>query len=192
MTILASTFNRELDEAGLTGYMMGMEDIPVSCIRTAVSRAIREQKFMPSVAELRRLAGEMDSEARAITAWACVRDQIAKVGGYRSITFTDAAINATIRQLGGWVHLCEQTTDTLDKTISHQFRKSYQALVQYGVSEELAAPLFGICDQQNGHRGLRDMGPALVTINAGTGTTPVQRIAQHGGDRIAVKLKGIE
>lgn len=94
LTVLSSTFNRELDEAGLTGYLMGMEDIPVSAIRTAVSRAIREQRFMPTVAELRRLAGEMDPEARAITAWACVRDQIGKVGAYRSITFTDGAINA--------------------------------------------------------------------------------------------------
>ena len=192
LTVLSSTFNRELDEAGLTGYLMGMEDIPVSAIRTAVSRAIREQRFMPTVAELRRLAGEMDPEARAITAWACVRDQIGKVGAYRSITFTDGAINAAIRQLGGWVHLCEQTTEALDRTISHQFKKSYGALIQYGMNEELAAPLFGICDQTNGHRGLKDMGPARVTVNAGTGAAPIRRIEKPVGAGITVNLKGIE
>lgn len=176
----------------MTGYLMGMEDIPVSAIRTAVSRAIREQRFMPTVAELRRLAGEMDPEARAITAWACVRDQIGRVGAYRSITFTDGAISAAIRQLGGWVHLCEQTTEALDRTISGQFKKAYGALIQYGVNEELAAPLFGICDQTNGHRGLKDMGPALVTVNAGTGAAPIRRIEKPVGAGITVNLKGIE
>ena len=53
ITILARTFRTEPDEILLEAYTMGLEDISIEDIETAVRRCVKGSKFMPSPVELR-------------------------------------------------------------------------------------------------------------------------------------------
>lgn len=54
---LAAVFRVDPTEALLTGYWLGLSDLPLPVVSAGVQRALRECQFMPSVAELRKLAG---------------------------------------------------------------------------------------------------------------------------------------
>ena len=113
---MAAAFGKEASEMMIHGYRLGLRDLPAQDIQIAVDRAMRECKFMPSVFELRQLAGTMPAESRATLAWASVRDAIGRVGGYASVDFDDAIVNATVRELGGWVKLCDTSAESYSST----------------------------------------------------------------------------
>lgn len=151
---LGAAFGKEVSNPMLTGFRLGLNDLAVPDILLAVDRALRECKFMPSVYELRQLAGTMPTESRAVLAWGCVRDSIGRVGGYASVDFDDPIVNAAIRELGGWVKLCDTPAEELDRFIRPRFERTYCVLFQWGVSGESGAPLIGMCDGDNAAKGL--------------------------------------
>ncbi len=53
---MAATFRAEATPALLLGYWMGLGDLPLDDVHTAIGKAIRECEFMPTVARLRILA----------------------------------------------------------------------------------------------------------------------------------------
>jgi hypothetical protein len=130
------------------GYQMGLEGLPLEDIERAVARALRERKFMPKPSELRELAGEMTPETRAVIAWSAVKRAVHSVGAYGCPDFDDPVVNATVRNMGGWVELCGRDADTFETFTRKDFERVYRRL--YDVAESLgdrAAPLRGIFDQ---------------------------------------------
>lgn len=181
---MAATFGKEADEAMLMGFELGLSDMPPDDVERAVSRAIRECKFLPTVRELRELAGEMPVESRAVIAWGEVRRAISREGGYRTVSFSDGACNAAIRQMGGWARLCQYTTDEIDKVVGPQFKKSYAALTQFGYSGELSAPLPGLIAADNAGKGAEEWNPAIAYIETGTTNgKPVKGIEKSEASR---------
>lgn len=122
---LAASFGREVDEALLSGYWLGLDDLSLSAIEKAVAEAIRSYKFMPAPAVLRELAGEMLGEDRVQLAWDSMVAAISEVGGYRSITFEDPAITASVRALGGWERICSAESEELHKWLRKDFERVY-------------------------------------------------------------------
>ncbi len=55
--VLAANFRMELTDLQREAYDMGLSDVPTDAFAKMGTRALRECKFMPSVAELRELAG---------------------------------------------------------------------------------------------------------------------------------------
>jgi len=150
---LAATFNREADEAMFEGYELGLCDLPVPAVKLAVGRAIRECKFMPTVAELRELSGELLPQDRAILAWDVFSKAVPRHGYTASVDFEDPLINATIRNLGGWERCCSLQPDEFDKWLRKDFERTYQALLRSGASAKATAPLIGYHDRQNAFHG---------------------------------------
>lgn len=56
ITGMGLAFRQEITTPLLTAYRMGLDDKPLDRIRHAIARAIRECKWMPTVAELREMA----------------------------------------------------------------------------------------------------------------------------------------
>jgi len=54
---LVLPFRQDITEMLIEGYWLGLDDLPLADVERAVKRAARESKWMPSVAELRELAG---------------------------------------------------------------------------------------------------------------------------------------
>lgn len=171
---LAAAFRVEVTEPLLMGYWLALDDLDLSAVQNAVRRALRECRFMSSANELRQLAGEMRPDHRAVMAWDAFEGAVVRVGGYRSVTFDDPFINATIRSLGGWQRLCEMDPKQFNTFLRKDFERIYQALYQSGISEDRAAPLLGI----HASDAALDGGqlPAPVRIKTGLPAPPPQLI----------------
>lgn len=153
VSALAATFNRDATEALLEGYWIGLNDLALPAVKRAAAVAMRECRFMPTVVELRDLAGELSPQGRAVLAWGILEKTVLLVGGYKSVDFDDPCLNATVRNLGGWERICEMPADEFDKWLRKDFERTYQTLLRTGVSREAAAPLTGIHDRTNGFHG---------------------------------------
>lgn len=156
MTILAASFRQEVGQATLEGYSIGLGDTPIDAIELAVKRAIRECKFFPSVSELRELAGEMRPEVRAVKAWDAFCLGTIHHGYYASVDFDDRVINATVRNLGGWMPLLDRIEQEGDVWVRKEFERVYTAMMSAGVSGSEACPLLGFHEQGNRANGYLD------------------------------------
>lgn len=181
---LAGSFRVDPTEALLDGYWFGLEDLSVAAVKTAVGKAIRTGDRMPNPAELRKLAGVMTPEMRAITAWNAVRLAIRQHGAYASVNFDDPAINATIRTLGGWPALCAKDSDELDKWTVKEFGKTYAAFVGHGVGAEVGKALAGVHEHTNFGRGYAVEPPKQIA----TGLEPARLLL---GDAPNEAVKGL-
>lgn len=147
VTTLAANFNIEADEPRFHGYAIALDDLPIQAIERAVRQAIRYSKFMPSGAELRELAGDLPPKARAALAFDSAIKAVASVGQYASVRFEDAATNAVIRSMGGWVKFCEWP-DGEEVWRRKEFERLYEIVCKAGVKDE-PGHLLGVCEQNN-------------------------------------------
>ncbi len=164
---LAANFNREADDAMFLAFECGLGDLPLADVQQAIYRAIRECRFMPTVAELRGLAGVMLPADRAILAWDAFVNAVIAHGYCASVDFDDRLINVTVRSLGGWEACCEKSGDEFDKWLRKDFERVYAAFMRTGVGSEASAPLIGFINRTNsfnGHMG-HVKAPLLITTN---------------------------
>jgi len=146
---LALTFGRDISDVLLFGYWIGLNDLPYSQVESAVAKAMKQCRFMPTVFDLRELAGIIAPAAQAAIAFGDVETALRTVGYYRSPDFEDTVINATIRNLGGWLRVCEMPAEEFDKWFRKEFERMYLVYLSMGVNAESAAPLIGYFEQQN-------------------------------------------
>lgn len=153
VTMMGEAWRQKITPATMLTFSVGTEDIPIEAVERGVMRAIRECQFMPSVHELRTMCGAISgniaTKDRPTLAWCDVRRAISRVGGYDSPQFNDPIINATIREMGGWVLLCESTVDELVWR-EKDFLRLYSALATCQLLEDRVARLAGITEKENG------------------------------------------
>jgi len=146
ITALCLTFNQEATEVVFDAYWIGLSDLSIEAANKAVFRAIRECESFPKPVELRRLAGELQRDARAIAAWEDVLRAV-PLGSWKHIDFADLLINATIRNLGGWPNFLGRLDGAeSEKWARADFLKTYQSFVSGSVSAEACAPLAGLSE----------------------------------------------
>lgn len=163
---LAEAFKRKPTPALLNAYQIGLDGIPIDAIEQATADAMRTLKFMPLPVELRQLSGEMAPEDRAVSAWQAVCDAI--TAGHNSwdhVDFDDGLINATIRNMGGWVALLSKTEEEFDKWAKQDFLKTYQAFMRAGVNGDACRPLVGL--SETGNHEVRGIDGTTKTVNLG-------------------------
>lgn len=166
VSVLASTFQRQVTPAMLQGYLIGLSGMTVDEIKTATESALRTCKFMPTPAELRELSGRViKPEDAAVIAWDTAVRAVEYLGWYRSIQFEDPAITATIRSLGGWQKFCEMCGGEEEKWLRKRFIDTYAVYCRVGVSVEAARPLAGEFERQNTLLGFHraEDRPVMVT-----------------------------
>lgn len=185
---LARTFNSQADEALFIGYKMGLDDLPIEAIETAVGAAMRTCEHMPTVVALRKLTGEASSDDRAVVAWSVFERTVVCEGAYTSVDFDDPVINAVVRSCGGWQRCCGLPEEEFDKWLRKDFLKAYTALSSAGISREAAAPLIGIHDAGNSMNGYHDhvKRPKLIA----TGLPAHANLRILGGDPSRPALPG--
>lgn len=171
--VLGEAFRQKITPITIRAYELGLRDLDIAEIERAIADAIHQCKFMPSVAELREMAGVVPKESRAVIAWAAVKRAIRDVGEYKSVDFDDPTINATIRVMGGWEELCGiQAGEQFDVWARKRFEETYRSLSSSRVGDDLGRPLAGICDRDNSAAGFMDHVQEPVRIETGL---PVDR-----------------
>lgn len=161
---LAEAYRQTLSEATLHAYWLGLDDLAIAEIETAVRKALRTCRFMPAPIELRELSGEVNGQARATLAWDAFQRAVTEHGGYKSVQFDDPVINATVKNLGGWTKLCEVPTAEFDKWIRKDFLQTYQAFYSAGTGPDAALPLPGIFAKENALGGKHHAASERVVV----------------------------
>lgn len=156
VTILAEAWRQKITPMTVRTYELGLSDLDINAVNRGVFAAIRECQFMPSVHELRKLAGaaetQINAKDRPLLAWQAVRGAFSKVGAYDSPEFDDAVINATIRELGGWPQLCDTPSDEMH-WLEKRFCATYSALCSVKLPTDQTKRLAGITEIGNGREG---------------------------------------
>lgn len=139
----------------ITAWRTALFDLTPQQLERGVGRTLRTYQFagFPPVAivlgnALGKIAAT-DVERRGIAAWDRVMTAIRRHGSYRSVNFDDPIINATIRSIGGWKSITEETSEALSKMVQPRFVKTYAALYENGISETESGPLHGIVETEN-------------------------------------------
>lgn len=158
VTVLAEAFRQQATVMTFRAFEVGTNDIPIEDVEQACMRAITECKFMPTVFELRNLAGvtlaSVSIPDRSMQAWAAIKTAIAQHGGYRTVSFDDPMINAAIRSMGGWERFCEcESGEQFDVWLRKEFEAMYGSLLRVGVAASQTTPLPGLCDKSNSAEG---------------------------------------
>lgn len=145
---MCAAFGTDASKALMLGYWMGLSDLELRDIQTAVARSMRESQHLPRPVELRKLAGETTAGDRAEIAWNELQQAI-PLGPYKHIDFGDGAINATVRSLGGWPSFLLRF-DSADGEMwaRKDFMTTYTRLSAIGLSDEAMAWLPGITEMQ--------------------------------------------
>ncbi len=86
-------------------------------------------RYMPKPADVIRFL-QGDSRTQALRAWSRVVTAIREVGGYESVVFDDPIIHAVIRDMDGWIRLCQVREDELPFR-GHDFQARYAGYVGY-------------------------------------------------------------
>lgn len=171
MAFLAASVGREMPRATAEAWFQICGDMDAIDLQRGIVHALREHTFagFPAIGQIlkhaRPAAIAVDAETRALAAWEGLLATIRSVGGYATVRFDDAAVAATVRALGGWVRLTEQTTDDLTRFIRPQFVQTYKSLLAVGVRAEAAEPLPGLVDIENSKAGFRVGNAVDVRLN---------------------------
>lgn len=149
ITALAATFGREPSEALITGYWLGLRSLPLADAMRGVQRALEECDRMPTVAEIRSMAGVLTDSQRADRAFEALRRAISGHGAHASVNFDDPLINATVRCMGGWSALCSRPADAFDVWTKKEFVQVYEGFCSSGITAEAGRYLPGTHEGNN-------------------------------------------
>lgn len=155
ITLLADTLGHETTPRQLAGYELALSDIPGTAIQDAIRTLLQNHKYgrMPTPSEIREAAGGASPEDRAVIAWPSLLAAIQKYGYYDTVDFSDPAMNATVRNMGGWKMIAEQFDQEELKWFRARYEKIYGAMCRRRLTAKDTAPLLGwFAEQTSGER----------------------------------------
>jgi hypothetical protein len=176
---LCASFGTDASTALYNSYWLGLADIELSSVQSAVARAIRECSHLPRPAELRKLSGEQSGETRSMAAWNDVQRAL-PIGPYKHIDFQDKIINAVVRNLGGWPNFVGRFTDAdSEKWVRIEFIKCYEAFAFSGGNGEMCAPLAGMSMISGSNGVVGNPIPRLIACDPSRAKEPLRIANPH-------------
>jgi len=146
ITAMLETFGQEATTPRLMGYWLALRDLDRAVVESVVTQALRTCKRLPVPAELRELCFGGRAADRAVEAWGDVLRAVPR-GPYVHLDFADAAINATIRHLGGWVTFLDRFRTAEDEKWARiDFCRCYEVLASRELSGDVVRPLPGLSE----------------------------------------------
>lgn len=137
VAILSATFTRPpMAEKTCQVYENMLADLERQAAHRAVSRLINTSKWLPTIAEIRAAAVELEHGARraGAEAWGDVNEAIRKFGRYGVPEFSDPLVAECVRSFG-WLSLCDSTNDTADRA---RFIELYESLAERSRRDQVA------------------------------------------------------
>lgn len=187
---LAASYGRDVDQALLMGYEIGLEDCDPARVKSAIRAAIKEKtQFMPTPGTLRAAAlggaAALDADGRALLAWSEVRRHMADA--YSGVTFSDPVIAATIRTLHGVDDGWEKLTEILPSQLhweQKRFVQTYKALAAGGFDPKMGAPFLGLFEKADAESGFtaakqKMLGPPQESAAIGVKLKSAEFVESH-------------
>jgi len=117
-------------------YELMLSDLDLGSARAAVQKLIATSRFMPTVAEVRCAAADLEhGPVRAgAEAWLDVVAEIRRIGIYSAPRFDDAIV-ASIVSRWGWRALCDSPNEAADRA---RFVEMYDSLARQARDREVS------------------------------------------------------
>lgn len=181
LTAALEVYDKRTSALTIEIWWEALKQYDLSAVLGAFSRHIQNPdkgQFVPKPADIVRLV-DGGTEDRALQAWSKVDQAIRTVGPYQTVVFDDAFIHASIRDMGGWIKMCNVGGDEYP-FLRNEFVKRYRGIVE---SKNLEFPekLIGISEQSNAEAG-RKIAPPLLLGNPES----AKQIYRSGGANRAI------
>jgi hypothetical protein len=137
VAILSAAFpGSSMSERTVEVYEGMLLDLDFEAAKKAVARLVTTSRFLPTIAEIRTAAFELEQGARRLAgeAWGDVLSEIRRTGSYGVPRFVDARTAECVR-LMGWRNLCFSESDAADRA---RFAELYDGLTERAVRDGLA------------------------------------------------------
>lgn len=160
---IAELHGRELSETVLEIYWGALQSFTLPDLQRAFSTLLTNPdtgQYLPKPADIvRMLTG--NSQTQALQAWAKVERAIRQVGSWQTVVFDDPIIHATIRDMGGWIALCQTPTDELAFR-AKEFENRYRGFVP-DPPKDYPRALIGQAEAINAQSG-KAIAPPVATV----------------------------
>lgn len=161
LMVLAEVYNRKLSSLLLHTYWNCLKKYPYAVFEATLWDFLKNpdyaKKNFPSPADWIK-AIEGDTESKSLAAWTEIMSSIRYVGHYESVQFTDPLIHRVIRDMGGWIYLCQQSERDLIFA-QKEFERRYRCC--YAIKKRISTPryLTGQIEHQNTLQGFTEYIP---------------------------------
>lgn len=117
VAVIAETVNKKISPALIKTYWACLKDYDFSEVEHALSELlknpdVKKHPYFPSPRDVIAII-HGDINEKSLLAWTEVKKAISEIGQYDSVIFSDKLIHAVIRDLGGWICLCQHTEKAL-------------------------------------------------------------------------------
>ena len=128
MMVLAEVYNRKLSSLLLHTYWNCLKKYAYAVFEITLWDFLKNPDYakrgFPSPADWIK-AIEGDTASKGLAAWTEIITTIRHIGHYESVIFTDPLIHSVIRDMGGWIFLCQQSERDLIFA-QKEFERRYQ------------------------------------------------------------------
>jgi hypothetical protein len=141
MVVLSSAYpNFQMTDSMMIAYKTMLKDIPVEYLKAGALKHASENKWFPTVAELREASFSIMMNKDAIPsefeAWEEVKLACEKIGHYKEPPFSHPLIVRTVNVMG-WKELCLSENQEYDRA---HFFKVYKSLSERAESDVKMLP----------------------------------------------------
>ncbi|MBN2118554.1 MAG: hypothetical protein JW730_18415 [Anaerolineales bacterium] len=157
----AEIYGKTLSDTAIGLYWQALKGQSLDEVKRGISAHIAAPdcgRFMPRPADILRPFARVEKEP--IIAWSQVARAMIKHGSYQSVCFEDGVINAVIRDLGGWIWICNQNID--EPWVQKEFERKYEAYRRERITHTERLP--GYFEIDNHAKGLSEYVPQPILI----------------------------
>ena len=124
---------------------IALQEYELEQVIYAINTHIRNSQFPPTPHDIIKILGGGNEDC-ALLAWSTVEQAIRQTGPYPSVTFPDRVTMIVIKDIGGWIRLCETQEKDLP-FVAQDFKKRYAAAATS--NREHPSRLAGINERHN-------------------------------------------
>lgn len=109
LSSLSTLYGKPMSKPWVELYWAALQRFDLTEVKRALQAHVNHPdtgQYMPKPADVARFL-QGDSRTQALQAWSRVLNATREVGSYTSVIFDDPLIHAVIRDMGGWVTLCQ-------------------------------------------------------------------------------------
>lgn len=151
---LSMAFPRPVMQEGtMRIYERMLLDLDRERAHQACARLIVSSKWLPTIAEIRSAATELEFGAvrAGAEAWGDVNEAVRRVGRYGVPKFADPVVAVCVRSFG-WLALCDSTNDTADRA---RFIELYDQLAARDRRDAVAGPSLALPSWRTSNNDVR-------------------------------------
>ena len=176
LAVIAETVNKKISPVLMKTYWACLAPYAFSEVQHALAELlknpdVKKHVYFPSPSDVIAII-EGDVNSKSLAAWTEVTKTMREIGHYDSVIFSDELIHAVIRDMGGWIALCQHTEKELP-FVQRDFERRYQVYCRRR-PQVLPHQLTGRLAHENAVNGYEDHVPKAVALP--TKTTRMQKI----------------